>query len=139
MRGASAESPAYRRLRNVQVMPYQCSETSTSAEVGAVFSNAIARKQALARLNHDDIVLVFLDVRWSAGWQAARKLSRYDPLGLLAGGWSSDRTAASAQGHPSILCVTSFHEMLFFTSAVTCPLSPRSGPPRSRVHHACKQ
>ena len=73
MRGASAESPAYQRLRNVQVMPYQCSETSTSAEVGAVFSNAIARRQALARLNHDDIVLVFLDVRGSASWQVARR------------------------------------------------------------------
>ena len=61
MKGASSPMPAFLRLRNVQQMPYQCSENSTASEIATVFESAITRVHALRRNGFDDIVLVFLD------------------------------------------------------------------------------
>ena len=61
MKGASSPMPAYTSLRNVQQMPYQCSESSTASEIATVFESAIARTHAMRRNCFSDIVLVVLD------------------------------------------------------------------------------
>jgi hypothetical protein len=68
MKGASSPMALYKKLPNLQQMPYQCSESSTAAEVSAVFDNAVSRSRAMRQ--HHDIILVFLD---EAGLPAERR------------------------------------------------------------------
>ncbi len=59
MKGGSSQMAMYKKLPNLQQMPYQCSESSTASEVAAVFDNAVSRSRAMRQ--HNDIILVFLD------------------------------------------------------------------------------
>jgi hypothetical protein len=62
MKAESAAAPMYKQLRNLQQMPYQCSESSTASEIASVFDSAIARSREMKRSKCETIVLVFLDV-----------------------------------------------------------------------------
>ena len=128
--------PLFRMLPNLQQMPYQCSESSTAAEVSAVFDNAVSRARAsasqgvegacqtfppiacsalppLAVRQHHDIILVFLD---EAGLPAERR----EALKVIHG----YREHPSARLRPPS------------SNKPVPPLHACSRPPRGRMHHA---